>query len=87
VCSRPLRPEVTDRELLGVAADRLPQDLETGFAGWIEAVKAATGRKGKALFQPLRLALTGREHGPELRHLLPLLGRERALERLRGRTA
>src|SRR3954452_1470278 len=87
VCSRPLRPEVTDRELLDAAADRLPQDLETGFADWIEAVKAATGRKGKALFQPLRLALTGREHGPELRHLLPLLGRKRALERLRGRTA
>ena len=58
-----------------------------GFADWIEAVKAGTGRKGKALFQPLRLALTGREHGPELRHLLPLLGRERALARLRGETA
>ena len=87
VCSRPLRPEVTDRELLSAAADHLPQDLEAGFAGWIEALKAATGRKGKALFHPLRLALTGRERGPELKHLLPLLGRERALDRLRGKTA
>ena len=66
VCSRPLRPEITDRELLSAAAELLPQDLEAGFAGWIEGLKAATGRKGKALFQPLRLALTGREHGPEL---------------------
>ncbi|MFZ1426386.1 MAG: hypothetical protein WAS21_06420 [Geminicoccaceae bacterium] len=39
------------------------------------------------MFGPLRLALTGREHGPELKHLLPLLGRERALARLRGETA
>ena len=87
VCSRPLRPEITDRELLSAAAELLPQDLDAGFAGWIEELKAATGRKGKALFQPLRLALTGREHGPELKHLLPLLGRERAYARLRGKTA
>ncbi len=38
-------------------------------------MKQATGAKGKALFQPLRLALTGREHGPELKLLLPLIGR------------
>jgi glutamyl-tRNA synthetase len=47
-------------------------------------VKAETGRKGKALFMPLRLALTGLDHGPELASLLPLIGRERALERLAG---
>ncbi len=46
-------------------------------------LKEATGRKGKALFLPLRLALTGRDHGPEMAALLPLIGRERALERLR----
>jgi glutamyl-tRNA synthetase len=39
------------------------------------------------LFRPLRLALTGREHGPELKILLPLIGRDRALARLRGETA
>ncbi len=49
---------------------------------WTDAVKTATGRKGKALFLPLRLALTGLDHGPELAQLLPLIGRERALERL-----
>jgi glutamyl-tRNA synthetase len=57
------------------------------WAAWTEAVKQATGRKGKALFLPLRLALTGKEHGPELRALLPLIGRARADSRLHGRTA
>jgi glutamyl-tRNA synthetase len=47
-------------------------------------VKEATGRKGKELFRPLRLALTGRDHGPEMKDLLPLIGRARAAARLRG---
>ncbi|RZM10215.1 MAG: glutamate--tRNA ligase [Sphingomonas sp.] len=45
-------------------------------------LKDATGRKGKALFLPLRRALTGRDHGPDMAALLPLIGRERALARL-----
>ncbi|HBQ32717.1 MAG TPA: glutamate--tRNA ligase, partial [Ochrobactrum anthropi] len=48
---------------------------------WTEAVKAATGRKGKNLFMPLRLALTGQAHGPELADLLVLIGPERTLTR------
>lgn len=48
------------------------------------ALKDATGRKGKALFLPLRRALTGRDSGPDMAALLPLIGRDRALERLRG---
>lgn len=48
------------------------------------ALKDATGRKGKALFLPLRRALTGRDHGPDMAALLPLIGRDRALDRLRG---
>ncbi|MEE9250119.1 MAG: hypothetical protein V3U93_03200 [Alphaproteobacteria bacterium] len=47
----------------------------------------ATGRKGKELFASLQLALTGRDHGPEMKNLLPLIGRKRALDRLAGRTA
>ena len=46
------------------------------------ALKEATGRKGKPLFLPLRRALTGRDHGPDMATLLPLIGRERALARL-----
>jgi glutamyl-tRNA synthetase len=47
-------------------------------------VKAATSRKGKALFHPLRLALTGEETGPELSALLPLIGHAKAAARLIG---
>src|SRR5580658_1622905 len=50
---------------------------------WTEALKQATGRKGRTLFMPLRAALTGEDHGPELRELLPLIGRARAEQRLR----
>ncbi|MCA1974168.1 MAG: glutamate--tRNA ligase, partial [Caenispirillum sp.] len=57
------------------------------WSAFTGAVKARTGRKGKALFQPLRLALTGLDHGPELKGLLPLIGRARAAARLSGRTA
>ena len=53
------------------------------WSGWTEALKISTGRKGRALFQPLRLALTGEEHGPELAALLPLMGQERVGTRLR----
>lgn len=51
------------------------------------ALKDQTGRKGKPLFLPLRLALTGREHGPDMAALLPLIGREEALRRLSAAAA
>ena len=57
---------------------------ETSWKNWTGILKAETGRKGKALFMPLRLALTGLDHGPELAVLLPLIGKERAVARLGG---
>jgi glutamyl-tRNA synthetase len=48
----------------------------------MNALKTSTGRTGKALFMPLRRALTGRDHGPDMAALLPLIGRERAVGRL-----
>jgi glutamyl-tRNA synthetase len=48
------------------------------------ALQAETGRKGRALFLPLRRALTGLDHGPDMAALLPLIGRERAVARLAG---
>lgn len=73
-----------DRALVVEACRLLPLEPwdHTIWKVWTEAVKSATGRKGKALFMPLRLALTGLDHGPELAQLLPLIGRERVLERL-----
>jgi glutamyl-tRNA synthetase len=48
----------------------------------VEAVKAASGAKGKGLFMPLRLLMSGRHDGPELAKLWQLVGRERLLSRL-----
>ena len=80
-------PPVIEGEggFLRAALDALPAGPWDGgvWDAWIDAVKAATGRKGKALFLPLRLALTGEEHGPELREILPLIGPDRARMRLR----
>ncbi|MCJ8355716.1 glutamate--tRNA ligase, partial [Novacetimonas hansenii] len=50
---------------------------------WTTAIREVTGRTGRALFHPLRLALTGEDSGPEMRDLLPLMGRERVAGRLR----
>ncbi len=54
----------------------------TTWKQWTDAAKAKTDRKGKSLFMPLRQALTGLDHGPELATLLPLIGRQRALDRM-----
>jgi glutamyl-tRNA synthetase len=74
-----------ERDFLRAALAALPPEPwdEASWGGWVEAVKAATGRKGKALFLPLRLALTGEEQGPDLKLLLPLIGRAKVVQRLR----
>jgi glutamyl-tRNA synthetase len=71
-------------DFLRAALDVLPPEPwdENVWSRWTDALKQATGRKGKALFMPLRLALTGEDHGPELRALLPLIGRSRVASRL-----
>ncbi|GBR46403.1 glutamate--tRNA ligase [Acetobacter pomorum] len=71
-------------DFLKEAASLLPPEPwdETTWKTWTTTVREKTGRSGKALYHPLRLALTGEEQGPELRDLLPLIGRTRALARL-----
>lgn len=85
----PVAPVLDDPALTTAAAALLPSEPwdENTWSQWTRAVTAATGAKGKALFLPLRRALTGQDHGPELRHLLPLLGRSRAEARLGGERA
>ena len=75
-----------DRAYLAEAASVLAGEAWTAevWKALTGALKEATGRKGKALFLPLRLALTGREHGPDMAALLPLIGREEALRRLQA---
>ncbi|MEQ9640263.1 MAG: glutamate--tRNA ligase [Alphaproteobacteria bacterium] len=85
ICIGPVEPLREELAFLDEAADLLPEDLD--WSAWTGALKQKTGRKGRALFRPLRLALTGRDHGPEMAALLPLIGRRRAEARLRGQTA
>ncbi len=75
-----------DADFLAQAA-AAAADLDWSGDPWhalTTALKDMTGRKGKALFLPLRQALTGRDSGPDMAALLPLIGRERAIARLRG---
>ena len=73
-----------DADFLAAAA-RAAESLDWAGDPWhalTATLKAETGRSGKALFLPLRRALTGREHGPDMKALLPLIGRNRAIARL-----
>ncbi len=79
-------PEVVpdDKPFLGEAAT-VAATLDWSNEPWrqlTDALKASSGRKGRALFHPLRLALTGLDSGPEMAAILPIIGRDRALERL-----
>ena len=89
VIEGPIEPHVADIAFAAAAAALLPPEPfdQTTWKSWTQAVAAETGAKGKALFMPLRQALTGLDHGPELATLLPLIGREKALRRLGGEAA
>jgi len=84
-----ISPVVEDAEFLAAARENLPGEPwdENAWTVWTGTLKKVTGCKGKALFHPLRLALTGRENGPELAALLPLIGKAKAAARLSGRAA
>ena len=80
---------VNDNEFAAKAIELMPPapwSPET-WKEWTSAIKAETGRKGKELFMPLRQALTGMDHGPELGDLLPLIGPEKAKARLSKQAA
>lgn len=89
VVEGPLEPVIEDQALAENARALLPNGpfTDATWTEWTAAVSAKTGAKGKSLFRPLRLALTGQPHGPEMRKLLPLIGPERAAKRLAGQAA
>ena len=88
VVKGPVEPLRDDPDFLAQAGALLPEHLgPDAWSAWTSAVKEATGAKGKALFLPLRRALTGLDHGPEMGPLLSLIGRETALKRLAGEAA
>ena len=80
-----MQPVTEDAAFPAEVAWKLPEEPwdEMAWKGWTSGL----GRKGRALFHPLRLTLTGHEKGPEMAKLLPLIGRSRAIDRLHGREA
>lgn len=89
ICFAELSPVMEDAELTNMAAELLPAEPwnEETFDAWLNEVKTQSGKKGRELFHPLRKALTAQENGPELKILLPFIGRERAYKRLKGEKA
>lgn len=77
-------PQPDETALLQAALQSLPPEPwdETSWPAWTAAIGQAAQKKGKALFLPLRRALTGEDHGPDLKTFLPLIGRARAASRL-----
>lgn len=86
ICHQKVKPVIEDRELVASAAELLPPEPwnEETWNSWVNEVKTQTGKKGRELFHPIRKALTAQENGPELKILLPLIGREKAYKRLNG---
>ena len=86
VCHNDIETIIEDKALCDAAITALPDGPITSdiWKDWTKAISAATGAKGRGLFMPLRLALTGRSAGPEVAGLLPFIGRERIVKRLSG---
>lgn len=86
ICSGHITPVIEDRDYLAQALACLPSEpwdpMTWGL--WTGKLKEITGRKGKELFMPLRQAITGMDHGPEMKELLPLIGHTKVFERLKA---
>ena len=81
-------PAIEDAPFTDQAAELVPDNLDSeSWSALTSALKEKTGAKGKKLFMPLRLALTGKPHGPEMATLFPLIGAEKARARLKGEKA
>ena len=88
ICQGQVVPKIEDHDYIKLALELLPEapwTIET-WRDWTGLLKEKTERRGKELFMPLRLALTGESHGPEMKDLLPLIGREKVEKRLLGIT-
>jgi glutamyl-tRNA synthetase len=89
ICTGEIAPVIEAIDVTNTAAILLPAgEIDASiWKVWTTAIAAETGIKGKGLFMPLRLALTGRDSGPELASLLQIMGRDRILARLKGVSA
>jgi glutamyl-tRNA synthetase len=89
VATAPITPVIEDADVCEAAVSLLPDGEPTAetWGPWTKAIREQTGKKGRGLFMPLRLALTGESSGPELAPLLGFIGRQRILARLQGERA
>ncbi|PQZ84177.1 MULTISPECIES: glutamate--tRNA ligase [unclassified Brevundimonas] len=85
IVTGPVTPVIEDPAFAAAALEVLPDVIDTGaWSAWTTVVKEKTGAKGKGLFMPLRLALTGQAHGPDMAAMAPLIGRDAIVRRLKG---
>ena len=81
----PRCPINEDKSLMKIALKLFPEKIDNfTWREWTKAISDSSGVKGKKLFLSLRQALTGHASGPELANLLPIIGREKIVSRLRG---
>lgn len=85
ICHSPAQVSGLDREYLNLAADLLKEipSVDDYWGIWTKKIAEMTGKKGKDLFLPLRLAITGMASGPEMANILQLIGREEVARRLK----
>ncbi|MNX35475.1 Glutamate--tRNA ligase [compost metagenome] len=85
IVTGPVTPVIEDAAFAAAALEVLPEVIDaSAWSAWTAAVKEKTGAKGKGLFMPLRLILTGQAHGPDMAAMAPLIGREAIVRRLKG---
>jgi glutamyl-tRNA synthetase len=85
IVTGPVTPVIEDAAFAAAALEVLPDVIDAdAWSAWTAAVKEKTGAKGTGLFMPLRLALTGQAHGPDMAAMAPLIGREAIVRRLGG---
>jgi glutamyl-tRNA synthetase len=89
ICFGEISPIIDDKDYMAQAIAALPPEPWTDMTWeeWTSNLKQLTGRKGKELFMPLRHALTGEGHGPEMKKFLPFIGYQKAKRRLGGEKA
>ena len=78
--------ETEDKDYINLALELMPDEPwdDQTWTVWTNDIKERTGRKGRELFLPLRLAFTGLNHGPEMKLLIQLIGRNKILERTKN---
>jgi glutamyl-tRNA synthetase len=76
-----------DQQFIQMALKTLPKDsFDTStWSKWTSLLMKESGKKGKDLFKPLRLCLTGQSNGPEMASLVLIMGRDKVIERLNNK--